>query len=646
MPVFVEEATEARNTRVNPALLTPLPRLAPPPPVNDGTGDEKYEVVIVGSGPTGITLAVLLARYGITSVLTIDSKPANLPAGQADGLQPRTLEVLQSLDLAHEVLSQGCQLQEVGFWNPSPDGDGIVRTAFIPDVSVPARYPHEVTIHQGRIERILNEDLEKNGNKVQRGWTATGFSVDDDDAEEFPVKVTMTGGEDNRQRVVRCKFLVGGDGAHSTIRRGMGLKLEGDTTDHIWGVMDAVVNTTFPDIRKRCAIHSSAGSIMIIPRERISNTTALTRIYCQMEDDVAADQDDSPSPTSDPKLASQARRAKVTLPRIVSQAQKVLSPYTISFTSTDWWAAYQIGQRVAPAFSLPNLRVHIGGDACHTHSPKAGQGMNVSMMDAYNLSWKLAHVLNNLSPITLLQTYQLERLEIARQLIAFDTKFSSMFSGKITSSPSDSGLTHDEFLSVFRTGGGFTSGCGIEYPPSSIVSSIIRHNAVKDGKRELGLLWPGRRLSNVRTKRFADAAPRNLQDDFVSTGVYRILLLLPTIDKQIVSEYAIRIPELFPPGVLETAIVFPGGGGREGEGKGKERMVEWTDFPEVVRERWEWLVLEDAYGEVYNTFGVDSLRGAVAVVRPDGVVGMVAGVEDGDLVEGWLRGVLKTVIVN
>jgi len=125
-------------------------------------------------------------------------------------------------------------MHEVGFWNPSPDGNGIVRTAFVPDISVPARYPHEVTIHQGRIERILNEDLEKNGNKVQRGWTATGFTLDEDDDQEFPVQVTMTGSEDSQQRVVRCKFLVGGDGAHSTIRRGMGLKLEGDTTDHIW----------------------------------------------------------------------------------------------------------------------------------------------------------------------------------------------------------------------------------------------------------------------------------------------------------------------------------------------------------------------------------------------------------------------------
>jgi phenol 2-monooxygenase len=179
--------------------------------------------------------SVLLARYGVTSVLTVDSKPTSLKSGQADGLQPRTLEVLQSLDLAHEVLAQGCQMHEVGFWNPSEDGKGIIRTAFVPDVSVPARYPHEITIHQGRIERILNQDLEAHGNAVQGGWTVIGFSVDETTGE-FPVTVDMvrTKGHGEGSRRVRCKYLVGCDGAHSVIREGMGLKLVGDHTDHIW----------------------------------------------------------------------------------------------------------------------------------------------------------------------------------------------------------------------------------------------------------------------------------------------------------------------------------------------------------------------------------------------------------------------------
>jgi phenol 2-monooxygenase len=175
--------------------------------------------------------SVCLARYGITSVLTVDEKTAQIHAGQADGIQPRTLEVLQSLDLAHEVLTQGCQMHEVGFWNPTEDGTGIVRTAFVPDVAVPARYPHEVTIHQGRIERILNEDLEKNGNRVQRGWKVLGWEFDYED-EEFPVVVKMSG--QDTERVVRAKYLVGADGAHSTVRDGMGLKLVGDHTDHVW----------------------------------------------------------------------------------------------------------------------------------------------------------------------------------------------------------------------------------------------------------------------------------------------------------------------------------------------------------------------------------------------------------------------------
>lgn len=176
--------------------------------------------------------AVLLARYGITSVLTVDDKPQQTHSGQADGVQPRTLEVLQSLNLAREVLAHGCLIYEVGFWNPAPSGDGIARTSIVQDVIVPTRYPHELTIHQGRMERILNEDLARSGNAVQRGWRVTGWRFDYADAD-FPVRVEMLH-LDDRRRVVRAKYLVGADGAHSVVRDGMGLKLEGDHTDHVW----------------------------------------------------------------------------------------------------------------------------------------------------------------------------------------------------------------------------------------------------------------------------------------------------------------------------------------------------------------------------------------------------------------------------
>jgi len=95
-----------------------------------------------------------------------DAKPGTLKAGQADGLQPRTLEVLKSLDVVDEIINHGCHMSEVAFWNPKPGnspgtGAGIERISFAPDVVVAARYKHEVTIHQGRIERILEDNLDQ-----------------------------------------------------------------------------------------------------------------------------------------------------------------------------------------------------------------------------------------------------------------------------------------------------------------------------------------------------------------------------------------------------------------------------------------------------------------------------------------------------
>ena len=160
--------------------------------------------------------------------------------------------------------------------------------------------------------------------------------------------------------------------------------------------------------------------------------------------------------------------------------------------------------------------------ACHTHSPKAGQGMNVSMMDSYNLAWKLAHSLHGLTPCIppgiadpILETFEQERMEIARQLIEFDTRFSHMFSGKIRPTDAEAaGLTHEEFLGVFREGNGFTSGCGLHYGPNRLVRRVVEaHSNIFPQRQALhGALTPGKRLLNVEVKRYADGTTRQLQD--------------------------------------------------------------------------------------------------------------------------------------
>ncbi|EEA25432.1 hypothetical protein TMatcc_006344 [Talaromyces marneffei ATCC 18224] len=672
MPVFQETAHASRDLRVRRSRARPLPRLSAQPEIsgnNEQGNDEKYEVVVIGAGPAGLFLTLLLARYGLSdSLACFDKKPGTLKAGQADGLQPRTLEVFSTLGLHHEILDEGCHMSEVAFWNPGTTQKGIERTAFVPDVVVPARYKHEVTIHQGRIERILEEDFQAYSpdRSIFRSTEFVDFTLDPSTDPEFPVRIEIDvlgdEGSSAQRKVVRAKHIIGADGAHSKVRRSMGLQLHGDTTDHIWGVVDFVIDTNFPDIRKRCAIHSDTGSVMVIPRERIASGHYLTRLYVQIKDEIPAEADGE---TLDEKAKSSKRRAAITLESILEQGKRVFAPYKIAIkpgTEVDWWAAYQIGQRMTHQSTLKDEsgmeRVFLVGDACHTHSPKAGQGMNVSMMDSYNLAWKLAHTIHGLSPkpqsstnnseqdtpTSVLNTFQHERLTVARQLIEFDSKFSSMFSGQIGAEESVEGLTHEEFLKVFSDGSGFTSGCGVEYAPSIIVdqSSEPESMAHVDSTKSVngdaylsGVLRPGRRLLDTVVRRYADANPRHLHDEFLSTGRYRILVFAThdLVDRQkettnhsgqSLSAQALEticrdIIPAYPKDTIELVVLHPF----------HTRDFEWDQMPDCLKEFAEMSfhgpMGPDALHEIY---GVNEDIGAVVAVRPDGYVGAVKSLTD------------------
>lgn len=277
-------------------------------------------------------------------------------------------------------------MEEVAFWNPASqhvqtNGNGlnsnglkagIRRTEFVPDVNVPARFPYEVTIHQGRIERILQENLHVYApqDTIRRSHRFLEYFYDDAEPE-FPILVKYEYDHSDgtvKQGSVRTKYLVGADGARSGVRKCMGLNLEGDTTDHIWGVCDFVADTNFPDIRKRSAVHSDAGSVMVIPRERIATGEYLTRLYVQVPGEIDT-RSDSPTDQADKRAADQKRREAVALDFIFEQARAVFAPYKIKVkegTEPDWWAAYQIGQRMTPKFSSRTPdgvdRVFIVGD--------------------------------------------------------------------------------------------------------------------------------------------------------------------------------------------------------------------------------------------------------------------------------------------
>src|SRR5699024_8121266 len=188
------------------------------------------------------------------------------------------------------------------------------------------------------------------------------------------------------------------------------------------------------DIRKKAVISSEAGSMILIPREG----GYLVRMYADM----------GAVPENDAEF-----RNRITVEQVIDQANATLTTYTVEVRDRTWWSVYEVGKRIADGFDNLNdderaanqPRIFIAGDACHTHSAKAGQGMNVSMQDTFNLGWKLGAVLRGQAHPSLLHTYEHERKVTAQQLIDYDTRWSSMVGSRDADEPVTPEEVQDQF---------------------------------------------------------------------------------------------------------------------------------------------------------------------------------------------------------
>ncbi|MDI9893294.1 FAD-binding monooxygenase [Rhodococcus sp. IEGM 1381] len=471
---------------------------------------DEVDVLIVGTGPAGMITAAQLSQFPTVTTRIVEKRTGRLAIGQADGIQARSVETFQAFGFADRITAEAYRITEMAFWKPDPnDPSKIVRAARTPDDATGiSEFPHLI-VNQARVLDYFAEVMANAPTRMKPDFGYEFCTLEVGDGE-YPVTVTLkqNGGDSaGRLRTVRAKYVVGSDGARSAVRDTIGCTPLGNKAFHAWGVMDVLAVTDFPDIRTKCAIQSgSGGSILHIPREG----GHLFRMYVDLGE-VAENDNRSVRNTS--------------IEDIIAQANEIMHPYTLDVKDVAWHSVYEVGHRVTDRFDdVPaeqvgtrTPHVFITGDACHTHSAKAGQGMNVSMQDGFNLAWKLGHVLEGRSPERLLSTYNAERQVIAQNLIDFDKEWSTMMAKRPEDFENPSEL--EEFYVKTAE---FPAGFMTEYDRSMIVGDTANQHLATG-------FSVGKRFKSVPVVRVCDANPVHLGHHHRADGRWRIYVFADSV---------------------------------------------------------------------------------------------------------------------
>lgn len=387
----------------------------------------------------------------------------------------------------------------------------------------------------------------------------------------------------------------------------------------------------------KCTIHSDAGSIMVIPRE-----ANMVRLYIQ----IASSTDPDWNP-----------RKSATTEEVQAAAKRILKPYWIEWDRVEWYSVYPIGQGIADRYTLDE-RVFMGGDCCHTHSPKAGQGMNTAFLDAQNLAWKIHHVESGFADRSILKSYEEERKLIAENLLNFDSAYAKLFSQR---QPSAGEVNHasknanndehadNEFIKMFKASCEFTSGYGVAYNPNIFNWSEdhpARHPLLMSDQKGATKLRTGRILTPATVTRVCDANVVHLEQEIPLNGSYRIYLFAgkPSVTRNAVADFAHNIkkktsffsaytrPDVDSVDYHERhnphshfftlATIF----------NAHRPDIEIQDMlPDILVRYWDHVYADDVWDQrvpkakaaAHAKMGLSEDEGGVVVVRPDGYVGCV-----------------------
>jgi 2-polyprenyl-6-methoxyphenol hydroxylase-like FAD-dependent oxidoreductase len=341
----------------------------------------KTEVLIVGAGPTGLALAIQLIRYGIDFII-VDKREGITPYSKAIGVQARTLEIYQQIDLADQLVDQGLIANGVRLL------EGGAARAEVPLSALgegKSPYPFLLIVEQSKHEHLLYNSIRAHGQDVRWQTTLTDFSQD-----EAGVAGTIIDANGEEQ-MVQGQYLVACDGSKSSVRHGLGLTFQGSTLERLFYVADVQLKWDYPhDMLTACLARDRSTAFFPMPGED------RYRIVGVFPED--ADKTEGEIPYDEIEK------------QILEDTELELDIYEVN-----WFSTYKVHSRRVNRFSIG--RCFVAGDAAHIHSPAGAQGMNTGIQDGYNLAWKLALVLRGDADAKILDSYNEERVEVAERLL-------------------------------------------------------------------------------------------------------------------------------------------------------------------------------------------------------------------------------------
>jgi 2-polyprenyl-6-methoxyphenol hydroxylase-like FAD-dependent oxidoreductase len=340
---------------------------------------KRYEVMVVGGGPTGLVLALALVKLGI-AVRIVDKAAEPGTTSRALAVQSRTLELYRPLGLAVDVVAAGLPFEAINLWVAGRHVTRVVIGAIGAGISP---FPTPIIYPQDEHERLLIEHLRAAGVEVERPVDVTGF---EETAGGVRVRLKGPRGEETCE----ATWLAGCDGAHSIVRETLKAGFPGGTYEHLFYVAD--VEASGPVINRELNVALDAADLLAVfalkgeGRARLIGTIR--------------------------EGAAEGRKE----PRWEDVSRRILERLKVDVKRVNWFSTYRVHHRVAHFFRAG--RAFLLGDAAHIHSPVGGQGMNTGIGDAINLAWKIAAVQRGAAHADLLDTYAVERMAFAERLVA------------------------------------------------------------------------------------------------------------------------------------------------------------------------------------------------------------------------------------